>query len=263
MTVGPSEWATAQFGVDAESTAGAIVAGLLAAHTRAVHAHIGGGLDTADAYGGVMWLAAAEEILNRVADIAGAGRIKPERARYSLGVVNNSVIFPQRIGTDLRTPPTEAKLAMSRVKADIFSLGPATAPTIERPTLFDDLTVDTTQETTLEDIGDLNEAGLVVVAYVSSSDGGLLRVWWGHAALLDDGHLDWHHLEPLDLNQPETVTRRADLHLITAGPHNEPASRRFNDVPLEETPLGLRNPLIAPTEDPKEPELPTGGTDDS
>jgi hypothetical protein len=261
VTVEASEWATAQFGVDADSTAGAIVAGLHAAHTRSVQAHIGGGLGTADAYGGVMWLAAADEILNRLADIEGAGRIKPERARYSLGVVNNSVIFPQRIGTDLRTPPTEAKLAMSRVRADIFSLGPA--PSIEHPTLFDVTTVDVAQETTLEDVGDLNEAGLVVVAYVSSPDGGLLRVWWGHAALLDDGRLDWHHIEQLDLNQPEAVTRRADLRLVTTGPHDQPASRRFNDVPLEETPLGLRNPLIPPMQEPQEPELPTGGTDDS
>jgi hypothetical protein len=263
VTVGASEWATAQFGVDAQSTAGAIVAGLLAAHTRAVHAHIGGGLATADAYGGVMWLAAADEILNRIADIEGAGRIKPDRARYCLGVVNNSVIFPQRIGTDLRTPPTEAKLTMSRVRADIFSLGPASGPAIEHPTLFDDMTVDTAQETTLEDVADLNDARLVVVAYVSSPDGGLLRVWWGHAALLDDGRLDWHHLEQLDLNQPETVARRADLRLVNTGPHDEPTSRRFNDVPLEETPLGVRNPLIAPMEGRQEPELPTGGTDDS
>lgn len=263
MTFEASAWAVAQFGVDSEATAGAIVAGLHAAHERAVHAHVGGGLATADAYGGVMWLAAAEEILDRILDIEGAGRIKPERARYSLGVVNNSVIFPQRIGTDLRTPPTEAKLAVSRVRSDIFSLGPAPSPRIEHPTLFDDMTVDTAQETTLEDVGDLNEAGLVVVAYVSSPDGGLLRVWWGHAALLHDGQLDWHHLEQLDLNQPETVTRRADLRLVTAGPRQEAASQRFSDAPLEETPLGLRNPLSAPEDDGQEPESPTGSTDDS
>lgn len=125
------------------------------------------------------------------------------------------------------------------------------------------MTVDTAQETTLEDVADLNEAKLVVVAYVSSPDGGLLQVWWGHAALLDDGRLDWHHLEQLDLNQPETVTRRADLRLVNTGPQDEPVSRRFDDVPLEETPLGLRNPLISPVEGSPEPELPTGGTDDS
>jgi hypothetical protein len=263
VTVTPSEWATGRFGADAESVAVAVVGGLHEAHARAFGAHVGGGLATADAYGGVLWLAAPEEILNRLTAIDGAGRIKPDRARYTLGVVNNQVVYPVRIATDLRTPPTQAKLPMSRVKEDLFSLGPVPTPQVGHPTLFDDWTVDTSQDTPLQDIDDFGEAGLVVVAYVSSPDGGLLRAWWGEAALLEDGHLDWQHIEQLDLSQTEPVIRRPDLRLVrTEDPAGELAERRFSDAPLEETPLGLRNPLITPVSEPQEAEPPTGSSDD-
>jgi len=263
VTAFPSEWAIGRFGSDAESVAYAVVAGLQEAHARAFAAHVGGGLMTADAYGGVLWLAAPEEILNRLVKIDGAGRVKPDRARYTLGVVNNQVIYPVRIASDLRTPPTQAKLSMSRVKEDLFSLGPVPTPSVQHPTLFDAFAVDTSQETPLQNLEDFGEAELVVVAYVSSPDGGLLRAWWGEAALLADGHLDWQKIELLDLSQTEPSVRRPDLRLVHDGDSaDEVAERRFSDAPLEETPLGLRNPLITPVSEPQEPEAPTGSGDD-
>jgi len=251
-----SEWANAKFGKDAEAVALAAVRGLHAAHASALGAHIGGGLPTADAYGSVLWLSASAEILARVAKIEGSRRIKPDRARYSLGVVNNQVILPQRIATDLRKSPTEARLPMSRVKADRFSLGPTPPPRVEHPALFDDDgAIDRSQEPTLEDRPNFGEAGLVLVAYVSSPDGGLLRAWWGEAALLDDGHLDWQYREPLDLSQ--AVLGRPDLQLV-GNRNSEPTARRFSDAPPEETPLSVRNPLTAPSPEPQQPAAPTG-----
>jgi hypothetical protein len=260
VTDAPSEWATARFGTDAESVAVAVVAGLHEAHGRALRAHAGGGLKTADAYG-IVWLAATEEILARIAGIEGASRIKPDRARYTLGVVNHNVIYPVRIATDLRKPPTQAKLRTSGVRMDLFSLAPNPTPT--PLTLFDDWTVDAEQEYTLKDVEDLGEARLVLVAYVSSPDGGLLAAWWGEAALLEDGQLKWKYRESLDLSRVvATAGQRHDLHLVTGGQADKAIAHRFSDAPLEDTPLGLRNPLITPISGPQEPDAPTGSSDD-
>lgn len=262
MTALPSNWATARFGTDAEAVAVAVVTGLHEAHSRALAAHDGGGLKTADAYG-IVWLAATEEILARLAEIEGTSRIKPERARYTLGVVKHNVIYPVRIATDLRKPPTHAKLKTSRVRADLFRLAPSPTPKPVALTLFDDWTVDAEQESTLKDADDLGEARLVLIAYVSSPDGGLLAAWWGEAALLEDGQLDWKHRESLDLSRAVVPTeQRPDLQLVTGVWPDKPAAQRFSDADLKETPLGLRNPLITPVSEPQNPDAPTGSNDD-
>jgi hypothetical protein len=219
-----------------------------------VNAQAGGELNTADAYGSVLWLAVPQEILRRIARIDGADRIKPPRARYTLGVVHDQVIYPQRISADLRTSPTDAQLTVSKVKADLFTLAPAP---YEHPSLFD-VEDGESLDTTADDAADFNPASLILVAYASSHDGGLLGAWWGEAALLDDGRLDWRHIEPLDLTL--VAEDRPDLHVV--GGQTAKTPNGFSDAPLEETPLGLRNPLIDPVSEPLEPDAATGDGDD-
>ena len=157
---------------------------------------------------------------------------------------------------------------MSRVKADLFSLVPAPAPKPETLTLWDDdvLVVDQV-EVSLDGIVDMGEVGLVVVAYVSSPDGGLLCAWWGEAALVPDGRLarlEWRHREPLDLTRPEATSGRPHLTVVvsTGDKTPEPPPRRFDSAELEETPLGVRTPLTAVTSEPEPPVAPAADSGD-
>lgn len=257
-----SAWAKRRFGSDAETVAASIIDGLQAAHERAVAAHDAGGLSTADAYGSTLWLAAAQEIADRIKEVEGSTQIKPTRSRYTLGVVQDQVILPLRIGSDLRTPPDEARVQMSRVRSDLFNLGPRPIPIDTTGSLYtEDLTPEPTMLVTSEDPQEFDRHNLVVAAYVSSTDGGLAGAWWGEAALKSDGHLDWRHREPLDLTTPTIVhvTGRPALHLVR---EDSPAVQSFSDAPLEETSLGLRPALGASPEgeSTKEPNLPDAAT---
>jgi hypothetical protein len=262
MASAPSVWASAKFGVRATAAAEAIVDGLWAGHARALGSHEASRLATADGYGAVLWLAVAEEIGRRLAPIEGAQRVRPDRARYSLGMVNNNIVFPQRIATDLRTPPDEARLRMSGVRADLFSLAPAPPPSPEMLPLWDETQVaDQKENVSLNSIEDIREAGLVLVAYVSSPDGGLLRAWWGEASLAADGRmarLEWRYREQLDLTQDSAQARRTHLTLV----RDQAPGRRFDSAQLEETPLDIRNPLEPVTTEPARPATPTGSGDD-
>lgn len=254
MAPEPSDWAKARFGDQAADVIAAIMAGLRAGHERALSAHAGSGLRTADAYG-VVWLTVPEEVVARLMLIEGATVIQPARARYELGNVNGTVIYPVRLAKDLRKPLTEAKLKTSGVRQALFNgLGPAPAAVVPELTLFDEAgAVDVQEAQPLSAAEDLDDgAHLVLVAFVSSPDGGLAAAIWGEAAMLEDGRLEWHHQERLDLTAAAAPTLRSV--------RNEPEVRpSFGDTPLKETELQLRTPLTeTPPAEPQPPQDPTG-----
>lgn len=260
MAPEPSDWAKARFGDQAADVIAAIVAGLRAGHERALSAHAGSGLRTADAYG-VVWLTVPEEVLARLLLIEGATVIHPARARYKLGNVNGTVIYPARLAKDLRTPLTEAKLKTSGVRQALFDgLGPAPAAVVPELTLFGpDDAVDVQEAPPLSAAEDLDDgAHLVLVAFVSSPDGGLAAAIWGEASMHEDGRLEWHHHERLDLTAPAAAAAPT-LRIVRDEPEARPS---FGNTPLEETELQLRTPLTeTPPSEPQPPQDPTGNGD--
>jgi len=169
-----------RFDTAASSLLQQIPAALRAAHGRALAAHVGGGPDSHDAYGGTLWLIQHEELVGRAGVLDGARVIKPRHSRYPLVVINGVVMYPVRYASD-GTPVEDARLRepVPELRRALFgTLAPALAAVQRQGTLaFDG------EEDHLKDAEVAREAltqfapyaRLVVIAYASNPRGGILN----------------------------------------------------------------------------------------
>jgi hypothetical protein len=108
---------------------------------------------------------------------------------------------------------------------------------------------------------------LVLIAYVSNPQAGILEVEWGEARQGDnDGRLLWTHHEPIPLPpaRPDAGEGSQPAPLRPVAPSSggpSSGARRFNDAPLDEPHLQPRSPLTDPASEPVAPQQETGSDD--
>lgn len=268
----PSVWALERFDAAASVLRAQVPAALRAAHGRARAAHVGSGLETNDAYGGTLWLIQHEELIACANAIGTASVIRPPGSRYSLLVVNGVVLYPWRYAADRTTQIEDARLRepVSELRRTLFgALTPSVVATQE-PTLFDDVGDEEARAVAVAAERDAAEptsryARMVLIAYASNPQGGILAAEWGDASLLDDGRVRWAYHEPLPLHLSQEGGAAADGYVPTgpSGPLHPVAPakpNRFDDTPLEEPALGRRAAGVIPTSEPG-PTAPETGSD--
>lgn len=261
------KWELDRFGRAADELRDRIPAALQAAHSRARAAYIGAALSSNDAYGGPLWLIQHEEL---VAHTAGLGKvIRPPRSRYELRVVNGVVLYPWRYASD-RTALEEAQLRkpVSGVRRSLFDALASDVPA-PLPTLFDDQFDEAAEVPPVADEFDPQYARLVLVAYASNPQSGILAIRWGEADLLDDGRLRWGPHYPLPLQPPQADAGRVagtgsgpTPPIRPVRPAGPAAGRRFDDAPLDEPVLGRQTPGVPPPAEPEPNPSPTGSDQD-
>jgi hypothetical protein len=263
----PSAWAQQRFGTDAAKTLRRVIpAGLQEAHRRALSAHLGSELSTQDAYGIPLAVIQHQVLVDAVQEaLPDARRIQPPNSRYELAMINNVVLYPWRYAAD-----TAASVENARLRKPVSELRKALL-TLHSDGLPAQLTLDQAHF----DEADFAEAHavatqlsetarLVLIAYASNTNSGLLRAVWGDAELLDidQGALFWHHMELLPPPDADSAAGPASRPRPAPQPSTGSAPR-FDDAPLPEPQLGSRAPLGAPpTGEAETAEADTGSDDD-
>jgi hypothetical protein len=264
-----SSWSQKRFGDAAIELQRAIPAALQAAHERAHAAHQAMGLTANDVYGQI-WQTQHEELIKRLRLVEGVHLIRPKGARYHLAIAgeHNAILYPWRYGNDLRSSVDEARMRMSEVRRNLLELNPDVP---DRQLSIEQ--AGKTEEEMLAEYKEINTvlqematAGrMVLIAYASNPQAGILRAYWGDATQADeDGRLRWSHREELPLpGLAEGGTDIGGAPLRPVPPLNGPSvsGPRFDDAPLEEPALGIRPPLTSPGTDPTAPQPETGSND--
>ncbi|TDC60877.1 hypothetical protein E1200_29790 [Actinomadura sp. GC306] len=256
---GPSNWARARFGAAAEELIVRIPAALEEAHRRALEGHVSLGLETNEAYG-LIWLAQHQELVNHLRGVDGFYVIKPTRARYELPVIGNTVIYPWRYADKIDRPVDRARMKLSEVRRHLLSLTPETGHQQLRldEADLDDEALNAEYEEVAETLRDMaQQVRLVLVAYASNPQSGILLAEWGDVVLVDDGgYLTWLYRERLPQGIPgfgfgEGGVGPAPQPLKPIHPFTpESSARSFDEGPLEEPVLKPQPPLSKPTQEP-------------
>jgi len=206
-----SSWSDRTFGAEiAANFAGTFRRGLRQAHTRALMAHVAGGLGTYDLYGTGLALAQHEELAQGMEDsgIEGAGSVK--LLRYRLARWGDFVFYPLRYGDSATVKVSDATLRrpVSNMRRSLFAQhGPEPAQT----SIYDELDVE--DWGTFENARSLGLAEgtkVITLTYAANANAGLIKLFWGEAELTDDAHLSWHDRDyeeiPMLLDGASTAT---------------------------------------------------------
>lgn len=262
---GSTPWAVERFGDATPEVLEQVPAALRAADARSRAGHLAAGLKTNEVYGGSLWLTLHEELLTHIRGVAGVQVIKPPRARYELAVVNGVLIYPWRYAADLATPVRRAQLRrpVSHIRRSLLALNPSAPP---EPTLFDDGAADLEGEEALYAAKEVTDsyARVVLLAYASNPQGGVLSAQWGDAHLLAGDELYWNHLEMLPMTSGEEGgfgVREIHTGPTPSGPGQ---ATQFDAGPLEDFDLGTKAPgeVVEPDETPGEEERAREGSDE-
>jgi hypothetical protein len=263
----PSAWACARFGTTAAALLDTIPAALRRAHRRALASHVEMGFSTNEAYG-LIWKALHEELVSAIGDHPGVRRTKPKGASYELVVIgeHNVILYPWRYGDDAHARVEDKRMRLSEVRNNLLALNPETPEpqlTLEHAELSDDDLTSLFEEEQRDSQSMASAARVVMLAYTSNPDAGLLRLFWGDAEKADDdGYLRWTHLEEIPLRAADDGTDTGSIGarpLTPVGP--DTTAGRFDQAPLEEPLLGVRPPLTSPDTDPSATPQPETGSD--
>jgi hypothetical protein len=270
----PSPWAQARFGEAAGDLALAVARAIYQAHDRAMAAHVGGMLQSNDAYGVTLHVAQYEELAIEACDISGVLIRKPKdvRGRFDLVVLENPpvVLYPWRYATDKAIPRERAKMRppVSDLRKTLLALN---ANTVSDQLTLDQAEIDPQQlEAELaEEQAVLNQLArlgrVVTVGFASNPGGGIFELGWGDVELIDEetGRVMWRYWEQLPPpgEQAGVVAPRQPAFPDGDGRYR---AGRFDEAQLEDD-LGLK-PRPPITEPPiSEPERPPEetGSDES
>lgn len=265
---GPSAWAQERFGDVAGNLRPEIPAALLAAHKRALDAHLGLGLKTNEAYG-LIWKAQHEELVARLRGFQGARIFKPKGARYELVMIGNVVLYPWRYADGTQVPLEYARMKLSDIRRALLSLADETAADEQLPlesAAIADEELNAEREQAQDDFRRLAESLRVVfIAYASNPHAGLISAEWGDAAQADeDGHLKWTHHEPLPVPAAEQPggeaggAQPAPLRPVAPTGGSSSSARRFDDHPMDEPVLTAKTPLTSVNSEHQETTTETG-----
>lgn len=233
----PSEWAVDRFGGCWGRVAPALYDAGLAAHERALDAKDASQLGSNDAYGATYWLALFEEVTERVGLLPEAWVVRPDRARYSLPCIGGTMLFPTRFGSrsqgvdHLRLSPSTLRSMLlspsndrSMANQQSLDLGPG----------FND------------DIRLAPPHGVeqtVLVAYDCDPRSGLQHIFTGDVRFdACAGLVTWLYREEL----PISMMRGVGVLAAVDADHERP----FDDAPLPDLRMRLRNETTAQSTDP-------------
>jgi len=236
-----SDWVTDSFGEHASILCERIPAALAVAHMRARASHDAARSTKLRVYGTTLWECQHEELVSAMVSIDGAKVAK--FGGYELPVVAKKVLFPLRYTDRSGVPVDSARLPVpvSQQRQRLFS---AHAPDVERPHPYldqswADLDLPNDYEV-FPQLGDDTE--LIVIAYASSLEAGVMNIEWGQAEHVGDGELVWGEHTPLPLISAglaaATVTASGGLSIAghsIAGP-------RFDAAQEPDLAFGLRHP---------------------
>ena len=157
-------------------------------------AHDGGEMETKDAYGTTVFVKQYEELSKVIASVEGGRTTR--LGRHPLGIYNDFVFYPWRYAADGVTSVRGARfrLPLSFRRKRLFV---AHGPEPMQPALHPDFEMPYVEELrqAFPELGD--ETKLVLIAYASAVDTGVLNAFWGDAELTATGEVRWHHLSKL------------------------------------------------------------------
>ncbi|MFC9556035.1 hypothetical protein ACFTWF_35025 [Rhodococcus sp. NPDC056960] len=242
----PSDWALTAFGAAAEPLMRAIPRAITAAHERAMGAHFGGGMRTADAYGSTLAVAQFEELVRETQAIPGVRVEKPlgMPARFGLVMLGDPVtaLYPWRYARDGSTRREDARLTNpSKLRTSLLTL--PSGPVSQQLSLDEHANLsDAELEELLADEQIMREqvrslGQVVTIGYASNSigQGSIFDLGWGFAELLDEesGAMSWNSWQSLSTSGESAgadQSLRPALRIVD--PQATP--RRFNDAPLDD-----------------------------
>lgn len=194
-------WFDGRLGEHAAQLRALIPRALREAHIRARGAHDAAGPPSQRIYGNV-WELAHQELADRVAALDGGTSARVRGIQ--LGSVGDAVLYPWRYSdnaaVDVRHVPLHRPV--SHLRAHLFG-GYGDAPTweerplIDAPVGGDEERAHQAAEAAQRVFAELDAERIVLVAFASNVQAGLLRVQVGEVALLDDGYFEWHRHEEL------------------------------------------------------------------
>lgn len=163
-----------------------------------------GDVDTNHPYGWTRWPGSYTQVARQFEDVEGATVFKPDGFPFKLVHLGCGLLYPFRFSTE-DTPVRSAKLpSVGPFIRELFTF----APEPPQPTLFDGTEYGPEAVEVRPRLASLPaDTQLVLVPYACNPHG-LLKPYWGVAALVDDeGTLEWvTPPEPLPL--PATSSRR-------------------------------------------------------
>lgn len=233
----PSPWFINHFGEHSQSAMLALTRAGRAAHERSLDAKTGSQLTSNEAYGS-FWVILPEEVSAHLAFLPGREVVRPTGSRYDLVVFNGTLVFPAKCGRG-SSGADRIRLGRSEFRRRVFSLEDEVSKNMKGQLEFDfDLEGDLDAAVKDGSFGSATRVSLV--AYDVSARGGLQHIYVGEANLEASGLVTWHYREKLP------------LHLLDGeGPAlaglSEPSVARFDDAPLPESELTLRNPSELPS----------------
>jgi hypothetical protein len=211
----PPRWSRRWFGEEAVFLSTAIPRALATAHKRGQGAHDGGEMETKDAYGTTVFVKQYEELSKAIASVEGARTTR--LGRHPLAIYNNFVFYPWRYAADGVTSVRGARfrLPLSFRRKRLFV---AHGPNPMQPALHPDFEMPYVEELrqAFPELG--AETKLVLIAYASAVDTGVLNAFWGDAELTASGEVLWHHLSKLPEPSSESGTGGAEGGRTKLGP---------------------------------------------
>jgi hypothetical protein len=159
-----------------------------------------------------------ETLVENLRDLRDVRTVKPEGAPYELVLIGENLLFPFRYAEDERTPVVEARIGDGRISglaAALFKRFGARHTYVQESLWGED------QRPVLADLP--ANTRLIPIAYAANDQAGLLKLYWGEAALIDpSGHLAWIRYEqiPLAEGHPRGIST----------PDGRPADRFDNGV---------------------------------
>jgi len=266
----PSDWLQARFGPAANDLMQAFSRAVYQAHERALRAHISGGLQSNDSYGGTLYAAVHEELAAECKDIPGVKLRKPRDVSYRFKLVvveaTRVVVYPWRFATDNATSRDRARFdtPVSGLRRTLLAMSEDAVSnqlTLEQGARDpEELQAELAEEQAI--LEQLKTLGQVVTLGFASNPKGIFELGVGELELADEqtGHVrwrEWTSLPPPGESGAQGESRLPLSPVIGDG-HGRPV--RFDDTaPEDDLDLKLRPPLAEPPI--SEPERPLEKTE--
>lgn len=221
--LGDSDWFRERFGDAAPAVAEALIRAGHHAHNTASDTKATSGLRTDEPYGATFWQVLALTIIRELAHIPGLLTVRPAGSRFDIPVINGTTVYAAKCSTRSGRSAGTLRMGWSHFRDDLLH-NVERVPAERLP--FGDWDNETDGPARPSSVED----AVVLTAYVASDGGGLERIFIGDGYLDADGNVIWAHCEALPVD--------STLDAVNSAPR--PFAPRFDDAPMADLPLSLR-----------------------